>query len=58
MRASVNLSVAAPAILLSYISSILLDHFWFRASIILTQLVGLAAISRGVILVVSQTSQA
>ena len=50
----VNLSVAAPAISLSYIFSVLLGHFWFRESIVLTQLIGLAAISLGVILVVSQ----
>ncbi len=50
----VNLSVAAPAISLSYIFSVLLGHFWFRESIVFSQLVGLAAISIGVILVVSQ----
>jgi multidrug transporter EmrE-like cation transporter len=50
----VNLSVAAPAISLSYIFSVLLGHFWFRESITFPQIVGLAAISLGVILVVSQ----
>jgi drug/metabolite transporter (DMT)-like permease len=50
----VNLSIAAPAISLSYIFSVLLGHFWFRESIAFSQVVGLAAISIGVILVVSQ----
>jgi drug/metabolite transporter (DMT)-like permease len=50
----VNLSIAAPAISLSYIFSVLLGHFWFRESIASAQLIGLAAISVGVILVVSQ----
>jgi drug/metabolite transporter (DMT)-like permease len=50
----VNLSIAAPAISLSYIFSVLLGHFWFRESIAISQLIGLAAISVGVILVVSQ----
>jgi multidrug transporter EmrE-like cation transporter len=50
----VNLSMAAPAISLSYIVSVLLGHFWFRESIAFSQVVGLAAISIGVILVVSQ----
>lgn len=50
----VNLSIAAPAISLSYIFSVLLGHFWFRESIALTQVIGLAAISIGVILVVTQ----
>ena len=50
----VNLSIAAPAISLSYIFSVLLGHFWFRESIASAQLIGLAAISIGVILVVSQ----
>jgi multidrug transporter EmrE-like cation transporter len=49
----VNLSIAAPAISLSYICSVLLGHFWFRESIVLSQIVGLASISIGVILVVS-----
>jgi drug/metabolite transporter (DMT)-like permease len=49
----VNLSVAAPAISLSYIFSVLLGHFWFRESVGLSQLIGLAAISIGVILVIS-----
>ncbi len=49
----VNLSIAAPAISLSYICSVLLGHFWFRESIVLSQIVGLAAISIGVILVIS-----
>jgi uncharacterized membrane protein len=49
----VNLSIAAPAISLSYICSVLLGHFWFRESIVFSQIVGLAAISIGVILVVS-----
>ncbi len=48
----VNLSVAAPAISISYIFSVLLGHFWFRESIVLPQIIGLAAISFGVILVV------
>ena len=50
----VNLSIAAPAISLSYIFSVLLGHFWFRESIVSAQLIGLAAISVGVILVKSQ----
>jgi drug/metabolite transporter (DMT)-like permease len=50
----VNLSIAAPAISVSYIFSVLLGHFWFRESIVLPQLIGVAAISVGVILVVSQ----
>jgi multidrug transporter EmrE-like cation transporter len=50
----VNLSIAAPAISVSYIFSVLLGHFWFRESIAFSQLIGLAAISIGVILVVSQ----
>jgi drug/metabolite transporter (DMT)-like permease len=50
----VNLSIAAPAISLSYICSVLLGHFWFRESIASAQLIGLAAISIGVVLVVSQ----
>jgi drug/metabolite transporter (DMT)-like permease len=49
----VNLSIAAPAISISYIFSVLLGHFWFRESIVLPQVIGLAAISFGVILVVS-----
>lgn len=49
----VNLSIAAPAISLSYICSVLLGHFWFRESIVFSQIIGLAAISIGVILVVS-----
>jgi drug/metabolite transporter (DMT)-like permease len=49
----VNLSVAAPAISLSYIFSVLLGHFWFREQIAVGQIFGLAAISVGVILVVS-----
>jgi drug/metabolite transporter (DMT)-like permease len=49
----VNLSIAAPAISISYIFSVLLGHFWFRESILLPQIIGLAAISFGVILVVS-----
>jgi drug/metabolite transporter (DMT)-like permease len=49
----VNLSIAAPAISLSYIFSVLLGHFWFRESIAFGQIIGLAAISVGVILVVS-----
>jgi drug/metabolite transporter (DMT)-like permease len=49
----VNLSIAAPAISLSYIFSVLLGHFWFRESIVFNQLIGLAAISVGVTLVVS-----
>ncbi len=49
----VNLSIAAPAISVSYIFSVLLGHFWFRESIVLPQIIGLAAISFGVILVVS-----
>jgi drug/metabolite transporter (DMT)-like permease len=50
----VNLSIAAPAISVSYIFSVLLGHFWFRESVALPQLIGVAAISVGVILVVSQ----
>jgi uncharacterized membrane protein len=49
----VNLSIAAPAISLSYIFSVLLGYFWFRESVTLSQLIGVAAISVGVILVVS-----
>ncbi|WP_310483693.1 EamA family transporter [Chamaesiphon sp. VAR_48_metabat_403] len=49
----VNLSIAAPAISISYIFSVLLGHFWFRESIVLPQIIGLAAISFGVMLVVS-----
>jgi drug/metabolite transporter (DMT)-like permease len=49
----VNLSIAAPAISLSYICSVLLGHFWFRESIAFSQIIGLGAISIGVILVVS-----
>jgi drug/metabolite transporter (DMT)-like permease len=49
----VNLSVAAPAISLSYIFSVAIGYFWFRESIPPTQLIGLAAIVIGVILVVS-----
>jgi multidrug transporter EmrE-like cation transporter len=49
----VNLSIAAPAISLSYIFSVLLGHFWFRESIAFGQIIGLAAISVGVILVLS-----
>jgi drug/metabolite transporter (DMT)-like permease len=49
----VNLSIAAPAISLSYICSVFLGHFWFRESIVFPQIIGLAAISVGVILVVS-----
>lgn len=50
----VNLSVAAPAISVSYIFSVLLGHFWFREPVVFNQLVGLMAIVIGVILVVSQ----
>lgn len=49
----VNLSIAAPAISLSYICSVLLGYFWFRESIAFSQIIGLAAISIGVILVIS-----
>jgi drug/metabolite transporter (DMT)-like permease len=49
----VNLSIAAPAISISYIFSVLLGHFWFRESIAFSQIIGLTAISIGVILVVS-----
>jgi multidrug transporter EmrE-like cation transporter len=49
----VNLSIAAPAISISYIFSVVLGHFWFRESIVFPQIIGLAAISFGVILVVS-----
>jgi drug/metabolite transporter (DMT)-like permease len=49
----VNLSIAAPAISLSYICSVLLGYFWFRESIAMNQIIGLAAISIGVILVIS-----
>jgi multidrug transporter EmrE-like cation transporter len=49
----VNLSIAAPAISLSYICSVLIGHFWFRESIAFSQIIGLAAISIGVVLVVS-----
>ncbi|WP_309741077.1 MULTISPECIES: EamA family transporter [unclassified Chamaesiphon] len=49
----VNLSIAAPAISLSYICSVLIGHFWFRESIAFMQIIGLAAISLGVVLVVS-----
>jgi drug/metabolite transporter (DMT)-like permease len=50
----INLSVAAPAISMSYIFSVLLGHFWFRESVSLSQIFGLTAISLGVILVMSQ----
>jgi drug/metabolite transporter (DMT)-like permease len=50
----VNLSVAAPAISMSYVFSVLIGHFWFRESIPVGQIIGLGAISIGVILVVSQ----
>ena len=49
----VNLSIAAPAISISYICSVLIGHFWFRESIAFSQIIGLAAISIGVVLVVS-----
>jgi drug/metabolite transporter (DMT)-like permease len=49
----VNLSIAAPAISLSYICSVLIGHFWFRESIAFSQIIGLAAISIGVVLVIA-----
>jgi drug/metabolite transporter (DMT)-like permease len=50
----VNLSVAAPAISVSYIFSVLLGHVWFREPVAFNQLIGVMAIVIGVILVVSQ----
>jgi drug/metabolite transporter (DMT)-like permease len=50
----VNLSVAAPAISMSYVFSVLIGHFWFKESIPFSQIIGLGAIVVGVILVVSQ----
>jgi drug/metabolite transporter (DMT)-like permease len=50
----VNLSIAAPAISLSYVFSVLIGHFWFREIVPSSQILGLAAIVFGVILVVSQ----
>jgi drug/metabolite transporter (DMT)-like permease len=48
----VNLSVAAPAILVGYIFSVLLGYFILKESIPLLPIVGLGLIVRGVILVV------
>jgi drug/metabolite transporter (DMT)-like permease len=49
----VNLSIAAPAISLSYVFSVLLGHFWFRESVAIGQIIGLSAICFGVILVMN-----
>jgi multidrug transporter EmrE-like cation transporter len=48
----VNLSVAAPAVSVSYIFSVLIGYFIFKETIPLIRLVGLSFIITGVILVV------
>lgn len=50
----VNLSVAGPAIALSYVFSVLLGYFIFREPIPLERVVGLGLIVCGVLLVVWQ----
>lgn len=50
----VNLSVAGPAVALSYIFSVLLGYFVFREAIPLERVLGLGFIVFGVILVVWQ----
>lgn len=49
----VDLSVAAPAVALVYVFSVLLGYFVFKESISLTRLVGLTLIIAGVILIVA-----
>lgn len=48
----VNLSVAAPAVSIGYIFSVLLGYFMLKEQIPLTRLIGLSFIVTGVILVV------
>lgn len=48
----VNLSVAGPAVALSYVFSVLLGYFIFRETIPITRVVGLGLIVSGVILVI------
>lgn len=48
----VKLSMAAPAVALSYVFSVLLGYFVFRESVPLTRVVGLGLIVCGVILVI------
>lgn len=50
----VNLSVAGPAVSLSYVFSVVLGYFFFKETIPLIRLIGLALIVCGVILVVWQ----
>lgn len=50
----VDLSVAGPAVSLSYIFSVLLGFFFFKEAIPLSRLIGLGFIMGGVILVVWQ----
>lgn len=50
----VNLSIAAPAISLVYVFSVILGYFIFREPIPLTRTIGLSLIVCGVILVVWQ----
>ncbi len=48
----VKLSVAAPAVALSYVVSVLLGYFVFRESIPISRVIGLGLIVCGVVLVV------
>jgi drug/metabolite transporter (DMT)-like permease len=50
----VSLSIAGPAIALTYVFSVMLGHFIFREAISVERLVGLGLIVCGVILVVWQ----
>ncbi|MBW4468114.1 MAG: EamA family transporter [Pegethrix bostrychoides GSE-TBD4-15B] len=50
----VSLSVAAPAVALTYVFAVTLGHFMFREAIPLERLIGLGLIICGVILVVWQ----
>jgi drug/metabolite transporter (DMT)-like permease len=52
----VNLSIAGPAIALSYVFSVLLGYFMFREIIPLERVIGLGFIVCGVLLVVWQKS--
>ena len=47
----VDLSMAAPAVSLVYVFSILLGYFWFKEAIPITRAVGLGLIIFGVVLV-------
>ena len=50
----VNLSVAGPAVALSYVFSVLLGYFLFKETIPLERVIGLGMIACGVVLVIWQ----